>query len=106
MKKERKKYEKEHKTMIVGLIESGQSASMISNEYGLNESMVRRWRKENNDDKRSSFTGNGNSSLTPEQEENRRLKKELKEALIEREILKKAAVGDQYASSPRQTGHL
>jgi transposase len=84
-----KHYEVEFKQMIVELLESGQGTRQVSEEYGLNDSMIRRWRREHQSEK-PSFTGKGNISLTPEQSEIRRLKKELKDAQIERDILKKA----------------
>ena len=76
--------------MIVELIESGQKVSVVSKEYGLKVSMIKRWRREFTDPKKPNFTGKGNPSLTVEQQENAQLKKELKNALLERDILKKA----------------
>lgn len=84
-----KYYEKEFKLMIVGLLESGQSVKVVSSDYGLNESMIRRWRREYNSGK-SCFTGKGHISLSAEEQEIRRLKKALKDAELERDILKKA----------------
>jgi transposase len=52
--------------------------------------MVRRWRREYAASGQVSFSGNGNASLTPEQREIANLKKALKEAQLERDILKKA----------------
>lgn len=84
-----KHYEAKFKLMILELLESGQSIKQISEEYSLNDSMIRRWRRENLRDK-PSFTGKGNISLTPAEAELRRLRAELKEIKIERDILKKA----------------
>lgn len=84
-----KHYEKEFKIMIAELLEAGQSVKSVSEEYGLNESMVRRWRREYLSGKEA-FTGKGVPSLTPEEKEIARLKKELKEVREERDILKKA----------------
>ena len=55
--------------MIVELIENGQRASEISHEYGLNEAMIRRWKKELNNTAKSSFTSHGKVSLTTEEKE-------------------------------------
>ena len=52
--------------------------------------MIYRWKREYKNTNRPAFTGNGNIALTLEQEEIARLKKELKEAQMERDILKKA----------------
>ena len=76
--------------MIVELLEGGQKASIVATEYGLNDSMIRRWRREFSNTKKPSFTGKGNTSLTAEEEELAELKKELKETQLERDILKKA----------------
>ncbi len=39
-------YENEFKVMIVELLNSGRSIKEISDEYQLNDSMLRRWRRE------------------------------------------------------------
>ena len=90
MESGRKIYDKEFKMMIVELITSGQNVAKVANEYGLNDNMIRRWRKEMTSTERPCFTGNGNSAQTPEEKEISRLKKELKEVQLERDILKKA----------------
>ena len=86
----RKKYDKDFKLMMMELLESGQKASKLSEEYDVNVQMIYRWKREYKNTNRPAFTGNGNIALTPEQEEIARLKKELKEAQMERDILKKA----------------
>ncbi|MCP4520185.1 MAG: transposase [Cytophagales bacterium] len=86
----RKKYDKDFKLMMMKLLESGQKASKLSEEYDVNVQMIYRWKREYKNTNRPAFTGNGNIALTPEQEEIARLKKELKEAQMERDILKKA----------------
>lgn len=84
-----KHYETDFKLMIVNLLKSGQSARQVSEDYGLNASMIRRWLRENLSAKES-FTGKGNISLSPEQKEIAQLRAELKETKLERDILKKA----------------
>ena len=59
------------------LIESGQKVSVVSKDYGLNDNMIRLWRREFADSKKPSFTGNGNPSLTKEEKRISELKKEL-----------------------------
>ena len=90
MKKMRKKYDKDFKLMMMELLESGQKASKLSEEYDVNVQMIYRWKREYKNTNRPAFTGNGNIALTPEQEEIARLKKELKEAQMEWDSLKKA----------------
>jgi transposase len=86
MRAKRTHYEKEFKQTIVDLMGSGKSLKSVCSEYQLNESMVRRWKKEYQTD-----TGafKDEATLLLEQE-NRRLKKALKDAQEERDILKKA----------------
>lgn len=84
-----KHYDAEFKNMIVQLLHSGMSTRQVSSDYSLNDSMLRRWRREY-DSNKESFTGHGNISLTPEEKEIARLKAELKETQLERDILKKA----------------
>lgn len=86
----RKTFDKEFKTMIVQLMDSGQKVSVIAEEYGLIESVIYRWRREFKDTARPAFTGNGNVALTDQEKEVVQLKKALKEAQLERDILKKA----------------
>ena len=59
MRKERKIYKKEFKVMIVELIDNGQKVSTVSKEYGLNQSMVNRWKREFHNKNKPSFTGKG-----------------------------------------------
>ncbi len=40
-----KKYKDEFKLMIVESLQSGQSVNSVSSEYNLNVSMIRKWRK-------------------------------------------------------------
>ena len=88
--KTRRKYDPEFKEMIVSLLNSGQPTKSVSDEYDLNDSMIRRWRKEYNSQERPSFTGNGNVRMTSEEKQIAELKKQLKDMTMERDILKKA----------------
>ncbi len=75
--------------MILELLEAGQSVKSVSEEYQLNDSMIRRWRREHKSEKEA-FTGKGTPSLTPQEKEISRLRKELRVVQEERDILKKA----------------
>ena len=76
--------------MAVELHKSGKSSNEIGRELGIPGDMVRRWSREFALTGASSFTGNGKPVLTAEQREIAELRKALKEAQIERDILKKA----------------
>jgi len=81
-----KVYENEFKVMIVELLQSGRSVKEVTLEYGLNDSMVRRWRREYKS-KSGDFT---KKRIVPEAEQElKALKKELREVKLERDILKK-----------------
>lgn len=80
-------YDNEFKVMIVELLHSGLPVKQVSKEYDLNDSMIRRWRREY-ELKSGDFSKPKVPS--PEQQEIRRLQKELRDAQLERDILKKA----------------
>lgn len=76
--------------MAVNLCLAGKSTREVADELGLRTELVTRWKREFSQYKEGSFSGHGNANLTSEQKEIIRLKKELKDAQIERDILKKA----------------
>ena len=82
-----KKYENDFKVMIVELLKSGRKVKEVSEEYDLNDSMVRRWRREY-EIKSGDFSKK--REVSSEELEIKRLKKELQDTKLERDILKKA----------------
>ena len=90
MKRERRHFDKEFKLMAVNLCLTGKSTREVAEELGLRTELVTRWKREYNQFKEGSFSGHGNINMTEEQKEIARLKKELREAQLERDILKKA----------------
>jgi len=87
----RKKYSKEFKLDAVSLVlEQEYSKSEAARSLGINPNMLGRWVKEFSSDDPQSFRGNG--KLSPEQEQIRDLKKQVKQLELEKEILKKATV--------------
>jgi transposase len=82
-----KVYANDFKIMIVELLKSGKSLKEISEEYGLNDSMLRRWRREF-DSKSGDFSKK--IELSAVEVELKKLKKELQDVKLERDILKKA----------------
>jgi len=80
------KFDKEFKTTIVNLLTNGQHIDLVCAEYDLKRSTVYRWKKEFKTD-----TGAFKDETTLALEgEIRLLKKQLKDAKMERDILKKA----------------
>ncbi len=87
----RKKYSKEFNLDAVSLVtEQGYSRAEAARSLGINANMLCRWVNEDQTDDVQAFRGNG--KLTPDQEENRRLKAEVKRLKMEKDILKKATV--------------
>ena len=87
--KSRKKYSKEFKLDAVSLvIEQDYSIADAARSLGINANMLGRWVKAHKIEEGQAFRGNG--KLTPEQEEIRKLKAQVKRLEMERDILKKA----------------
>ena len=87
--KTRKKYSKEFKLDAVSLVlEQDYSRAEAARNLGINANMLGRWVKEHQAEEGQAFRGNG--KLTPEQEEIRKLKAQVKRLEMERDILKKA----------------
>ena len=90
MKEERRHFDREFKLMAVNLCNTGKPAKDVAQDLGVRADLIRRWKRENNDSGSGSFPGKGQPILTDEQKEIQRLTKELREALLEADILKKA----------------
>ena len=82
-----KKYENDFKIMIVELLESGRKVKEISDEYSINGGIIRRWRREY-EAKSGDFSKK--REISQQEQELKMLKKELRNAKMERDILKKA----------------
>jgi len=92
MRGKRKSYDREFKLNAVKLVLRGEkSMKEISEDLGLNYYMLAEWRKEYEKKGEESFPGNGKSVYLSEAEkEIAELKKQLRQAEMERDILKKA----------------
>ena len=91
----RKKYSKEFKLDAVSLVkEQNCNRSEAARNLGINANMLGRWIKEQQVDDGKAFRGNG--MLTPEQEEIRKLKVQVRKLQMEKDILKKATAGAPY----------
>jgi transposase len=85
----RKKYSKEFKLDAVSLVlDQDYSRAEAAKNLGINAQMLGRWVQEHRSADGQAFRGNG--KLTPEQEEIRKLKAQVKRLEMERDILKKA----------------
>lgn len=90
MKRERKIYDPAFKNKAVQLSNERANISELARELGIAVTLLYKWRKEYEEFGEGSFPGNGNLKLTPEQAKIYELEKKLKDAELERDILKKA----------------
>jgi len=87
----RNKYSKEYKLDAVSLVKDQKyRLSEAARSLGINSNMLGRWIKELETDDGLAFRGNG--KLTPNQEEIKKLKAQVKKLEMETNILKKATV--------------
>jgi len=88
MPKQQKTYTREFKLEAVQLVKSsGKPMSQIARELGISDSALYHWSKQLADQGERAFPGSGHQ--TAQEEELRRLKRELEITRQERDILKK-----------------
>ncbi len=91
MGEKRRKHSEEFKRQAVELsYSSGKSMRQLAIDLGIHESLIKRWRTEVQQLGQQAFPGHGVQKLTPLEEENLKLGRELAIVTEEREILKKA----------------
>ena len=91
MEGNRRQYSEEFKKEAVGhSLTSEKTVVEVAQDLGIAHSNLNRWRTQYRKNGELAFPGNGKQRLTPQEEEIRRLKKELYEVSQERDILKKA----------------
>ena len=90
MKQVRKIYDKAFKEKAVQLSYERTNISELARELGVSAPQLYKRRKEFQEFGEGSFPGKGNLKLSPEQEKIHELEKRLKDAELERDILKKA----------------
>ena len=89
MHKVQKTYTQEFKREAVRLAQtSGKSIAQVARELGISDSSIHQWRKELAEQSSEAFPGSGHQIA--QQEEVRRLKREVEVVKQERDILKKA----------------
>ncbi|WKN40577.1 transposase [Tunicatimonas pelagia] len=91
MKQEKRHFDRAFKVMAVELCLLGKPTNQVAEELDIRADLLSRWKREYKQKREGSFSGYGKPSLTPEQAEVAKLKKQLREVEIERDILKKAA---------------
>jgi|SRR5690606_30098168 len=86
----RRKFTSNFKLNAIKLGEEKQNVAQAARELGIKASLIHRWRREQQEFTHNSFPGHGKVKQTDEQREIAELKKALREAKMETEILKKA----------------
>jgi len=88
---QRRKYDSDFKRNAVVLTdEPGRTVSNVADNLGISKDLLYRWRRELRAKDEIAFPGNGREALTSQQQKIRDLEKKLKDAEMERDILKKA----------------
>jgi transposase len=101
MRRSRRSFSEEFKREAVRLIlEEGQSLSAIARDLELDPKMLRRWRREVEQEGEAAFPGHGRQR--GEAEEIRWLRREVERLKMEREILKKALTIFSEVESPQR----
>ena len=100
MAEERKKYDKEFKLTVVELSLLRGKVKEVAEEYGIDPQILSSWRSQYKNHKEIAFPGNGKKMQTEAEKEISRLQKELADARMERDILKKAM--SIFSSSDRK----
>ena len=88
--KKRQNYQEFKKEAVEYSLTSEKTVEKIVKDLGISHHNLTRWRTEYRKDGQLAFPGHGKENLTPQEEESRRLKKELIDITQERDILKKA----------------
>ena len=93
LKPTRKQYSKEFKLDVIQQSYLRDNIRELANEVGVRPALIYKWRatfEERTDADKPVFTGNGVPAMSPEQQEITQLKRQLADARMERDILKKA----------------
>ena len=91
MTKKRKTYSKEQKLKAVKLVvEESQTVTDVARTLQVPIGSLNRWVKAWRDQQDIAFPGNGKQALSPEQQEIKQLKAQIKLLEMDKEILKKA----------------
>lgn len=87
----RRKYTKAEKLEVVKLsMSKDHTIKELAERFDISANTIYNWRSKYFKDSESAFPGHGNKTMTKEEKQIAQLKKELKEAQLERDILKKA----------------
>ena len=89
VEKKRKRFDRQFKLDAVNLIiNGGRSVREVARDLGIDENTLYRWKRNLEGEGSDAFPGKGR--LSPQEEELRRLRRDLEQVKEDREILKKA----------------
>lgn len=86
----RRKYSREFKLKAIELSELKGDVKIVAADLDIRPEIINRWRREFKDNEQKSFPGNGTQIHSVQELELKRLKRELADTRMERDILKKA----------------
>lgn len=102
MSRERRTFDPSFKKKAVELSIARGRTKEVADELGIEPHLIYRWKKEYDQYEKNSFPGRGKAKMTDEEKEIARLRAELKDTRLERDILKKAisifSVSDKKSS--------
>ncbi len=85
----KRKYDRDFKIEAVRLATEGKrKVTEVARDLGINPNLIHNWKRQLGDDSTHAFPGRGR--LKPDDEQFRKLKRELEDTKEERDILKKA----------------
>ncbi len=91
MSVQRRRYDPDFKRNAVQLTDDpGRSVQDVADSLGISKDLLYKWRREFRAKEELAFPGNGREALTEQEKKIRDLEKKLKDAEMERDILKKA----------------
>ena len=87
--RKRRSFTREFKLQAVRMMaDQGLSVAEVARDLDVGQTLLRKWKKQFEEQAAEAFPGNG--KLSAEEEELRRLREEVKQLRMERDILKKA----------------
>lgn len=86
----RRKYSREFKLKAIELSELKGDVKIVAADLDIRPEIINRWKREFKDKEQKSFPGNGTQIHSEQELELKRLKRELADTRMERDILKKA----------------
>ncbi|MBK8297255.1 MAG: transposase [Saprospiraceae bacterium] len=99
--KTRRKYDRQFKLEVVNRSLECNNIDKLGEELSIHPDMISRWRREFlKSGEKLSFPGNGKEALSQEEQELRRLRKELADSRLETQILRRLSTSFPWETQP------